>query len=42
LVAQSDQAKQSLRAHVWRTAHPTTQGQRALAALVEGALRGHV
>jgi hypothetical protein len=40
LVARSDQAKQSLRAHVWRTAHPTAQGQRALAAAVEKALRG--
>lgn len=34
LVARSDQAKQSLRAHVWRTAHPTAQGQHALAAEV--------
>lgn len=42
LVARSDQAKQSLRAHAWRTAHPTAQGQRALAAAVERALRGHV
>jgi hypothetical protein len=40
LVARSDQAKQSLRAHVWRTAHPTAQGQHALAADVEQALRG--
>jgi hypothetical protein len=40
LVARSDQAKQSLRAHVWRTAHPTAPGQRALAADVERALRG--
>jgi hypothetical protein len=40
LVARSDQAKQALRAHVWRTAHPMTQGQRALAALVDRALRG--
>jgi hypothetical protein len=40
LVARSDQAKQSLRAHVWRTAHPTAQGQRAIAADVEKALRG--
>jgi hypothetical protein len=40
LVARSDQAKQSLRAHVWRAAHPTAQGQRALAADVERALRG--
>ncbi len=42
LVARSDQAKQSLRAHVWRTAHPTAQGQGALAALVERELRGRV
>lgn len=40
LVARSDQAKNSLRAHVWRTAHPTAQGQRALAIDVEKALRG--
>lgn len=40
LVARSDQAKQSLRAHVWRTAHPTAQGQDALAAAVVAALRG--
>jgi hypothetical protein len=42
LVARSDQAKQSLRAHVWRTAHPTAQGQRALAAAVVAALGGRV
>jgi hypothetical protein len=42
LVARSDQAEQSLRAHVWRTAHPMAQGQRALAADVEAALRGRV
>lgn len=42
LLARSDQAKQSLRAHVWRTAHPTAQGQRALAVQVERALRGRV
>ncbi|HEX4176047.1 MAG TPA: hypothetical protein VHY81_09025 [Acidimicrobiales bacterium] len=42
LVARSDEAKQSLKAHVWRTAHPTTQGQRALAAVVERALRDRV
>ncbi len=42
LVARSDQAKQSLRDHVWRTAHPTVSGQRALAADVERVLRGRV
>ena len=40
LVARSDRAQQSLRAHVWRAAHPTAQGQAALAAAVEQALRG--
>lgn len=40
LVARSDQAEQSLRAHVWRTAHPTAAGQRAIATDVEQALRG--
>jgi len=40
LVARADQAKQSLRAHVWRTAHPTARGQQALSAVVEQALRG--
>lgn len=42
LAAQSDRAKQSLREHVWRTAHPTARGQRALAAVVERVLRGRV
>lgn len=42
LVARSDQAEQTLRDHVWRTAHPTVLGQRALAADVEQALRGRV
>jgi hypothetical protein len=42
LVARSDEAKRSLKAHVWRTAHPTALGQRALAAVVERALRGRV
>jgi hypothetical protein len=40
LVARSDQVEQALRAHVWRTAHPTAPGQRAIAADVEQALRG--
>jgi hypothetical protein len=39
LLARADQAKQSLRAHVWRTAHPTAQGQHAIAGEVEQALR---
>jgi len=41
-VARSDEAKLSLRALVWRTAHPTSQGQLAIAADVEQALRGRV
>ena len=40
IVMRSNQAKQSLRAHVWRTAHPTAPGQGALATDVERALRG--
>jgi hypothetical protein len=40
LVARADRAKQSLRAHVWRTAHPTARGQEALSAVVERDLRG--
>jgi hypothetical protein len=40
LVARANQAKQSLKDHVWRTAHPTALGQRAIAADVERALRG--
>ena len=40
LVARANEAEQSLKDHVWRTAHPTAEGQRALAAAVEGALRG--
>jgi hypothetical protein len=42
LVSRSIRDEQSLRGHVWRTAHPTAQGQRALAAVVEAALRGRV
>lgn len=42
LVSKSNQAKQNLRAHVWRTAHPTAPGQRALAAVVERALGGRL
>jgi hypothetical protein len=40
LVARADQAEQSLTGYVWRTAHPTAAGQRALAAVVAHALRG--
>jgi hypothetical protein len=42
LVARADQAKRSLRGHVWRTAHPTAPGQRALATEAERVLRGRV
>jgi hypothetical protein len=42
VVARADRAEQSLRGHVWRTAHPTARGQRALAADVDAALRGRV
>ncbi|HSZ36246.1 MAG TPA: hypothetical protein VK773_04060, partial [Acidimicrobiales bacterium] len=38
--ARANQAELSLRGLVWRTAHPTAQGQDALAADVERALRG--
>ena len=40
LVASSDQVEQSLTGYVWRTAHPTAAGQRALAAVVARALHG--
>jgi hypothetical protein len=42
LAARAQQDKLSLRGHVWRTAHPTAQGQRALAVAVDAALRGRV
>ena len=38
--AVADQAEQTLKDYVWRAAHPTAPGQRALAADVEQALRG--
>ena len=41
-VARADQSAQDLKNHVWRTAHPTAAGQRALASEVEQALRGRV
>ena len=40
LVARANQAKQSLKDHVWRTAHPTALGQGAIALYVERALGG--
>ncbi|HEY1651561.1 MAG TPA: hypothetical protein VGG09_06725 [Acidimicrobiales bacterium] len=40
LEARANQSEQSLTAYVWRTAHPTAAGQRALAAVVARALRG--
>jgi hypothetical protein len=40
LVARADEAEQSLTDYVWRTAHPTAAGQRAIAAVVARALRG--
>jgi hypothetical protein len=41
-VASADEAEQTLKDYVWRAAHPTAGGQRALAAAVETALRGRV
>lgn len=40
--ASADQAEQTLKGYVWRAAHPTADGQRALAIAVERALRGRV
>ncbi|HWF16828.1 MAG TPA: hypothetical protein VG244_11650 [Acidimicrobiales bacterium] len=40
LVARAHQAEQALTDYVWRTAHPTAAGQRALSAVVEQTLRG--
>ncbi len=42
LVAQADRAEKNLEDYVWRAAHPTAAGQRALAAAVERRLRGRV
>ena len=39
-VASADRAETTLKDYVWRAAHPTADGQRALAAAVETALRG--
>jgi hypothetical protein len=38
--ARANQAEQNIKSYVWRTAHPTAAGQRALASAVEQALRG--
>ncbi len=40
LTARADQAEQSLKDYVWRAAHPTADGQRAIASIVDAALRG--
>jgi hypothetical protein len=41
-VASAHQVEQNLKDYVWRAAHPTADGQRALAAAVDTALRGRV
>jgi hypothetical protein len=41
-VASADQAELTLKDYVWRAAHPTADGQRALAAAVDTALRDRV
>jgi hypothetical protein len=41
-VASADRAEQTLKDYVWRAAHPTAAGQRAIAAVVDTALRGRV
>jgi hypothetical protein len=40
LTASATRAKQDLKGYVWRAAHPTLSGQRAIAASTERALRG--
>jgi hypothetical protein len=40
LAARANQAEESLTGYVWRSAHPTAAGQRAIAAVVARALRG--
>jgi hypothetical protein len=42
LTASALAAERSLQDYVWRAAHPTAAGQRAIAALVEDQLRGRV
>jgi hypothetical protein len=40
LVASADAAERSLQGYVWRAAHPTAAGQRAITAIVERDLQG--
>jgi hypothetical protein len=42
LAAKAHQAEQDLEGYVWRAAHPTAAGQRAIAAALEHHLRGRV
>jgi hypothetical protein len=42
LAASALAAENSLEDYVWRTAHPTAAGQRAIAAVVERRLDGRV
>ena len=42
LTASANRAKQNLKDYVWRAAHPTLSGQRAIAAGTERVLRGRV
>jgi len=42
LTASATQAKQDIKNHLWRAAHPTLAGQRAIAVNTERTLRGHV
>jgi hypothetical protein len=42
LAAKAHQAEQDLEGYVWRAAHPTAAGQRAIAAALERQLRGQV
>ena len=42
LVTRADRAEKNLQGYVWRAAHPTGAGQRAIAAVTERQLRGRV
>jgi hypothetical protein len=42
LTASATQAKLDIKNHLWRAAHPTLAGQRAIAVSTERSLRGHV
>jgi hypothetical protein len=42
LAAKAHQAEQDLEGYVWRAAHPTAAGQRAIAAALGRQLRGQV